>query len=120
MHRRSLLTLLMPCIALAGEPSPAAKGEIDYLLAQLERSGCEFNRNGTWYDGAKARAHLDEKYQYLLKKRMVSSAEDFIARAASDSSVSGKAYQVRCAGAAPVPSAVWLKSELARYRAGKR
>lgn len=118
--RQALLLLAVPLTALAGEPSPVAKTEIDHLLAYLERSGCEFSRNGSWYDAAKARAHLDEKYQYLVKKGMVSSAEDFIGRAASESSVTGKAYQVRCAGAAPVPSALWLKSELTRYRAGKR
>ena len=120
MDKAFLTALLIPCFALAGDLSPVAKGEIDHLLGYLERSGCEFNRNGTWYDGAKARAHLDEKYQYLLKKGMVSTAEDFIGRAASESSVSGKSYQVRCAGAAPVPSAVWLSSELTRYRASRR
>ncbi len=48
-----------------------------------------FQRNGSWYDGSDARAHLQRKYDYLLKKGMVDSAEQFIERAASQSSMSG-------------------------------
>ena len=47
---------------------PAAKAEIDHLLDYLAKSGCEFNRNGSWYGSKEARDHLNDKYQYLLKR----------------------------------------------------
>ncbi|MGH6952508.1 MAG: DUF5329 family protein [Vitreimonas sp.] len=41
--------------------------------------------------------------------------EDFIARAATESSFSGQTYSVNCAGQTQ-PSASWLKQELQRIR----
>lgn len=99
-------------------PTPAAQAEIDHLLGYLGGSGCEFYRNGTWSTATKARIHLQKKLDYLLKKDLVDSAEQFIERAASESSRSGEAYRVRCPGAAQTPSARWLADELARYRSG--
>src|SRR5215510_10981387 len=83
---------------MAKEPDAAAKQEIDHLMKHLAASGCQFNRNGTWYDASKAVSHLQDKYEYLLKHNQVSSAEDFVAKAASESSASGKPYFVKCDG----------------------
>jgi len=102
--------------AQAIEPPAAARAEIEHLLIYLEHSHCEFYRNGSWYDAAAARTHLDKKYAYLLDKGLVTRTEDFIARAGTQSSVSSKPYLVRCAGAAPVKSAQWFADELRRYR----
>jgi len=102
--------------AMGAGPDARAQAEIAHLLDHLEQSGCEFYRNGEWHSAKDAREHLATKYEYLLKKGWVRTAEDFIARAGSESSVSGKPYQVRCAGARPVPSAEWLRGELRRYR----
>ncbi len=103
----------------AASPDVTARAEIDHLLAYLDRSGCEFYRNGEWHLSNEASAHLAKKYEYLLKKGWVRTAEDFITRAGSQSSVSGKAYQVRCPGSPAVPSAGWLGDELARYRSSR-
>ena len=97
----------------------SARADVDALLTRLQASGCEFNRNGSWYAGADARAHLLKKLEYLEGKDMVSTAEQFIERGASTSSMSGKPYLVRCTGKAPVESAVWLKAELQQVRAAK-
>jgi Spy/CpxP family protein refolding chaperone len=125
--RRSLFLLIaaMVCFvamsAHSAESPAATKQEIQHLLSHLENSGCQFFRNGTWYDGKAATAHLQQKYQYLLDKGMLSNAESFIEKGASESSMSGKPYLVKCgADAKPVESAVWLKSELAKYRAPGR
>ncbi|EOZ0481116.1 DUF5329 family protein [Pseudomonas aeruginosa] len=48
-------------------------------------------------------------------KDLVASSEDFIERAATQSSLSGKPYQVRCAGQTR-NSADWLNQELRRLR----
>lgn len=104
-------------LAQAAPLPPAARAEVDGLLTRLQTSGCEFNRNGSWYSGADAKAHLQKKLEVLEGKDMVSTAEQFIARGASGSSMSGKPYLVRCAGKAPVESAQWLKAELQQLRA---
>jgi hypothetical protein len=115
-----LLLALLPVLAVAGGPPPAAEQEIRHLMSHLETSGCRFNRNGTWYSAKEAVEHLNKKSDYLMKKGLVSSAEDFIVHAASESSVSRKPYQVQCGSSASMESNAWLKTELARYRAGRR
>jgi len=109
--------LLVSRLALADSPSPAASREIDQLFAALQDSGCEFSRNGSWYDAQKATEHLHRKYDYLLKKGLVTTTESFIERAATESSVSGKPYLVRCGGAQPVPSRSWFDDKLKDLRA---
>ncbi len=101
----------------AAEPDNVAKNEITHLIAHLGESGCEFFRNGTWYASPRAVSHLTQKYEYLLKKGLVDTAEMFIDRAASRSSVSGKPYLVKCGEAQAVPSADWLREELRNHRA---
>jgi len=112
-----ILTLLFAGIlarAHAAEP-PRTKAEIAHLFAALETSNCQFNRNGTWYNAKEATAHLTTKYKYLQDKDLVPSAEKFIERAATQSSISGKAYQMKCADAVQ-PSAPWFVALLMKYR----
>jgi hypothetical protein len=96
--------------------APVPQAEINYLLGHLEQSGCKFFRNGSWYAATDARAHLKKKYDYLADKGMIKSAEDFIEKGASESSMSHQAYQVSCSGAQSVPSAKWLSDALIQYR----
>lgn len=100
----------------AAAPPPQAQREIDQLIAALGRSGCEFQRNGRWYPASEAQAHLRRKYDYLLKRDLVDSPEQFIERAGARSSLSGKAYAVRCPGQAVTPSAQWLGTRLSEIR----
>lgn len=113
--RRYLLTTLC-LLAVAGSasaaPSATAKREIQGLMDALSTSSCEFQRNGTWHGRDEARKHLQRKYDYLLKKNLVDTAEQFIERAASKSSMSGRAYQVRCPGQPAQPAAAWFKARL--------
>ena len=109
--------LMVSGLAFAEGPSPATSHEIDQLFAALKSSGCEFSRNGSWYDAPKATEHLHRKYDYLLKKGLVTTTESFIERAATESSVSGKPYLVRCGGAQPVPSRSWFDDKLKDLRA---
>ena len=98
-------------------PGPEAAREIAALMGALEHSGCQFERNGTWHDPAAARAHLQRKYDALLRRGLVDTAEQFIDRAATRSSTSGRAYHVRC-GTAPVREAgAWFREQLQRLRA---
>jgi hypothetical protein len=106
---------LAPNAAHAEVPS-AARVEIDHLVAYVAGSGCEFYRNGSWYDSKKGAEHLQMKLDYLSARNMIQAAGDFIDKAATQSSMSSLAYQVRCAGGEPVTSAKWLNDELARFR----
>ena len=121
-HRRMYAAgiVLLVCWALPAlaAPDATARREIGYLLTRLETSGCEFFRNGNWYDAVRARQHLARKYAWLVKRDMVASAEQLIERAATQSSRSGEPYLVRCPDQSAVPSAVWLNEELAKYRNG--
>lgn len=102
----SLFFALATC-AQAETLSPLARQEIGHLFLS-ERSGCEFQRNGTWHTALEASAHLRMKYDYLERHDLLSSAEDFIAGAASVSSRSKQAYLVRCPQSPTVESRVWF------------
>lgn len=95
---------------------PAAKAELAAVLERLEASGCQFNRNGTWHDGSEARAHLRRKFDHVEKRTSARSPEEYIELAASKSSTTGVAYQVRCNGRAPVASSTWLLQQLQDVR----
>ncbi|MQA21153.1 DUF5329 family protein [Rugamonas rivuli] len=118
MKLRFAIPLLMLAMSssMAAELPATSRAEIDALLNRLGSSGCQFNRNGSWYSSAEAKAHLTSKLNYLIDKKKVEGTEQFIALAASTSSMSGKDYLVRCGTAQPVPSSAWLKSELQSIR----
>jgi hypothetical protein len=119
---RSLLCALTVMVALDTLPTavraapPVAEVEINHLLGLIERSGCEFFRNGTWYDGQRAQAHLRAKYDALAASNQIKTAEDFIEKAASNSSISGRPYQIKCTGSAAMPTNQWFSAALAQYR----
>ncbi len=102
--------------AASAAPPAAAELEINHLLGLIESSGCEFFRNGTWYGAQRAAAHLRGKYEALAASGQVETAEDFIGKAASISSMSGQAYLIRCGGGAPITTRQWFSAALARYR----
>lgn len=113
----ALLALLLAAQQACAAPlPPAARGEIEVLLARLAASGCQFKRNGSWHTATEAQAHLRRKLDYLVEKGAVASTEQFIERAASRSSISGRVYQVRCGSASPVASGEWLRAELQAMR----
>jgi len=102
---------------LRAQQSSIMQVEVNYLLSYVETSGCSFYRIGSWYDGAQARAHLQTKYDYLARRKRIASADDFIDKGASKSSISGKPYKIRCGTAAEVESGQWFHEVLARFRA---
>jgi hypothetical protein len=115
----AVLIAMLAVPAWSAEPDEVARTEIAHLLKYLESSGCQFQRNGSWYAPERAASHLSQKYEYLLKKGLVTTAETFIERAATESSASGQQYSVKCGDAAAVPSAAWLRDELQRFRTKK-
>lgn len=96
----------------------ATKIEIAHLFSTIEASNCQFYHNGSWYVTKDASAHLQSKYRYFQDKDLVPSAEKFIEHAATESSLRGKAYQIKCADNVAQVSAPWFKAALAKYRTG--
>ena len=104
---------------LAATPSAEARAEIEHLLEFVAKSGCQFNRNNTWYPAPEASAHLAKKERYLEEHGQIASAEDFIAKAATKSSMTGRPYTVRCGSEPAIASDEWLMAELLRFRQGR-
>jgi hypothetical protein len=105
---------VLSTLAQAQEPAPTQAQRIDYLIAAIESMGtAQFIRNGTAYDAKAAADHL------RLKRRMAGSscksAEDFIRYCASQSSISGKAYEIRLLDGTVVTAAVFLQGKLAEF-----
>lgn len=120
---RPAAILLAACVAAAcawAQPAtPEAQAEIKALIATLAGSGCEFERNGRWYGADRAQEHLRRKHEWLRRRGLAPTAELFIERAATSSSVSGRAYRVRCPpDLRPEPAADWFRARLAGIRSG--
>jgi hypothetical protein len=113
--RTKAALLILASALLLAAPTLAAdmREEIDHLLNFIAGSPCAFVRNGVAYDGAQAVDHIKDKYEYYRED--ISSAEDFIALAASKSAMSGKPYLVQC-GVAQATAAEWLTQELSAFR----
>ena len=88
--------------------------EIAYLIEFVRHSSCTFIRNGSEYSGGAAADHIQAKYDHF--KDEIHTVDDFVARAASKSLMSGKPYTVRCDGKT-MPAADWIRAEAADYRA---
>lgn len=112
---------LMCSLACAAPTAAPVRAEIDALLGKLQASGCQFNRNGSWYSAAEAKDHLLRKLAYFEDKGTVQTTEQFIDLAASKSSSSGKAYLVKCGNEPAAESQQWLTRQLPAIRgaAGK-
>jgi hypothetical protein len=105
------LALLSPATVFADD----TEAEIDYLITTVGESGCTFIRNGSRHDAEDAASHMRLKYR--RGKRYAPTAELFIERLASKSSMTGKLYTIDCPGSETVPSGEWLSERLQEYRA---
>ena len=111
-----IFLIVLASAVYAADSRDMMEKEIRHLLDHLQNAPCEFNRNGKWYTAEEAVAHIQHKYQYLMKKGLIDSTEQFIDRAASESSLSGKPYMVKCGASEPIKSSDWFYNELRRFR----
>jgi hypothetical protein len=96
--------------------------EIKYLKVYIKTSECMFTRNGDTYIASQALEHIEKKHHFY--KSDIKSAERFIEKAASKSTLSGKPYTVTCPagykqqvhGKPNLSSKVWLLRALNNYR----
>ena len=99
----------------AGADGTAGR-EIAALIEAVGASGCRFQRNGRWHPPAAAQAHLQRKLEAARRRGVHGSAEDFIARIASRSSLTGSAYRVRCGNGPEQSAADWFDAQLQGLR----
>jgi hypothetical protein len=113
------ILLFFVVAAVLCPPISSARGareqeRIHYLIESLASlKGAIFIRNGTEYDAAKARAHLQEKLAYAGER--VKTAEEFIKYCASQSSISRKPYQIRFADGRIVETATYFSEKLKEF-----
>ena len=103
-----------------GAPAPVAHlseaQKIQALIHSVETlKGAVFIRNGSEYDAAKAADHLRRKLDYAGKK--IQTADQFIDKLATGSSMSGKPYKIRFADGHTVESAVFFREQLRKLEA---
>nr|WP_315474159.1 DUF5329 domain-containing protein [uncultured Rhodoferax sp.] len=113
------IALLLSVSTFALDGIRSISQEVDALLRTLQYSRCQFNRNGQWYSAGEATAHLKSKLEYLHAKETINSTEDFIELAASNSSLSGVPYKVKCGDQGVVTSHKWLTEQLNILRTRK-
>jgi ATP-dependent DNA helicase Rep len=110
-----VLVMALSFSATGDADVPATQvAEVEHLIAYLAGSDCRMVRNGKSFSGWDAAKHVQRKYDYFRDD--ITSTEEFIALSASKSLRSGKPYKVKCPGQDPVPSAKWLRDELAAFR----
>jgi len=115
----AVLLLTVAAVATAAARLPAEDARIEYLLAVVASlQDAQFIRNGTAYDSAAAVKHMRAKLQFAGLH--VKTAEDFIRYCASESSVSGKPYEIRFPDGRVVLSADFLRQKLAEFDAENR
>ena len=116
MRALAILLALFSQLALAGWPEEKAK--IDQLLQKIsEQKGAKFIRNGEPHPASKATEHLKMKLENAQKmfwtpKKSEWTAEMFIEKIATKSSLSGKLYQIRFSDGRTVNSGDWLRTQL--------
>jgi len=110
MMRLLAATLLVWQAAACWAAPRAQQDSIDALLAAIESSGCEFERNGSRYAAREGAEHLRMKLERAGER--VQTAREFIEGIASGSSQSGRPYLVHCAGHGPQRSRDWLGERL--------
>ncbi len=108
-----LLSMLLSGVVNADVPV-MQRQEVEHLLAFIKNSGCILDRNGTDYPAKKGLQHIKKKYDYFRDD--IKNTEDFIALAATKSTMSGEYYKVKCTGKKIVTTQHWLLSELKKYR----
>ncbi len=101
-------------VVFPGGPVLAAEnGEIEYLLSHIGASDCVFIRNGKEHQSKKASEHLAMKYSHVKKR--IKTADDFIDKIASQSSITRRKYEIRCDGV-QLPARQWLRQALESHR----
>jgi hypothetical protein len=86
-----------------------AKASVDALIESVGKSDCKFVRNEQELSGDQFATLLRAKLDYSAEP--LTSVDQFIEDFATESSTTGKPYEVRCPGGNAVPAAQWLRQQ---------
>ena len=115
MKRRAWLVALLAAGGTAAHANPSAgeRVRIEGLLAAVgRRDDIRFLRNGKEYSCVQAAEFLRGKFLWQIEK--IATAQDFIERVGTRSTLSGDVYRVRLGDGRVVTSAEFLRQELRR------
>ena len=116
---RLLLWFVVLLPLRAGEVPQGEKAKIEALIARIEKlDGAVFIRNGSDYDAKTAAKFLRGKWG--RNESEIATAADFIAKAATGSSTSGKPYLIRFKDGVQTECGVFLSSELKKMETPPR
>lgn len=115
--RRSLILCLfsLTCPLHLQAQEPTSEAEINGLILAVEKSGCQFIRNGDAHSALDAAEHLRLKYR--KGKAYAKTAEAFIDNLASQSSLTKTPYYLITPQGEKIASGVWLHQALKQLRA---
>ena len=112
----AIALMCLVAVARADAVSPSESSRIEYLLTVVaSMHDAQFIRNGKAYDSAAAASHMRTKLRVAGGR--VKTAEDFIRYCASESSVSGEAYEIRFADGHLIRSGDFLRQKLLEFEA---
>jgi Family of unknown function (DUF5329) len=116
-HRTFLITLLFSAVSLLFTPPLRAEekltehAKIEALIGHLEGlQDATFIRNGSEYNSKNAAKFIRGKWD--ANKKEIHTVQDFITKAATQSSTTGKPYVIRLKGAADMNCADYLNAQL--------
>jgi len=112
--KTDLILCIFICIISAPVLASDMQSEINHLLAFLENSECQFERNGKIHSGKDTVDHVKKKYNYFKNK--INNTEEFIEYSATKSTISGKYYMVLCKDKSKIKTQGLLLQELQKYR----
>jgi len=101
--------------SLSGDEAGLENAKIRFLLEAVKASPCLFLRNGKAGSGKDAARHLGMKYKKGGRK--IRTALEFIDQIGSQSSMTGKAYQIRILSGEIYPMRIVFLNELRRLDA---
>ena len=111
-----LLLLATSLPSLAANPALTEKAKIESLISQVENlKDATFVRNGSDYDAKSAAKFLRGKWESNAKD--IKTATDFIAKVATVSSTTGKAYMIRFKDGKQVKCGEYLTEALKKLEA---
>lgn len=115
---RLFVLIVLTTFNLAAREAPQTdveKKKIEFLLAQIEaQKAAKFWRNGSPYTPKEAAKHLRMKWEKAGKA--IKTAQDFIEKIASKSSMSGKAYEIELSDGTKMETKVFLVKKLSEWK----
>ena len=112
-----LCLTVLPALLLARDGREQQR--IDYLMQSLNSvQVAVFIRNGSEYDSAAAREHLQKKLRFAGER--VKTAEDFIKHCATESSMTHQQYRIRFADGTVTDTASYFYKQLKDFDQEKK